>query len=958
MRGYLYHESAIRHNPSSRLKRDGIIPDMPSLVAIDLETTGLDAQKDAIIEIAAVRFNGSRIEAEWNTLINPQRPIPPAITALTGINNDMVRNAPPLRAVLQQLVDFIGDSPVVGHNVRFDLGFLQKQGVLHLAEAIDTYELASVLLPTASRYSLGALGQILGILIPNSHRALDDARLAHAVFLNLYERALALPVELLAEIVRHSEPLDWDGSWIFSQVLRARARQPIQARAAHQRDYEGLFASELRLHPPLVPVETPQPLDEDEAAAMLEPGGPFAHYFGQFEHRSQQLEMLRAVTRAFSQGYHLMMEAGTGTGKSFAYLVPAALWALKNETRVVISTNTITLQEQLINKDIPDLREALGLDLRATVLKGRSNYLCPRRLEALRQKGPDTGEELRVLAKVLIWLHEGGHGDRSEINLNGPVEREVWSRLSAEDEGCKAEVCVSRMGGACPFYRSRQLAQSSHLVIVNHALLLSDVVTGNRVLPEYQYLIVDEGHHMEAATTNALSYRVTQNDLARLLRELGGLSSGVLGRLVTLLREVLRPSDFAALQQTVQRATDLAFRLDYDLNQFLRSIDLFLESIREGKPVGMYGQQVRILPATRTLPDWGEVEIFWSTASETTGLLLNLIADLHTNISQGFERLGDDLEDTLGNLANIHRRLSEAQTYLNGMVSQPDPAAIYWVEIQPNNNRLALQIAPLHIGPLMEKYLWHEKNSIILTSATLTTQGEFNYLRSRLNADEADELVLGSPFDYESSTLLFIANDIPEPVDANGYQRAVEQSLVRLARASGGRMLVLFTSYAQLRRTSQAIASSLLEAGIQIYEQGEGASANTLLENFRESEKAVLLGTRAFWEGVDIPGEALSVLVIVKLPFDVPSDPIIAARSETFEDPFNEYQLPEAILRFRQGFGRLIRTQSDRGVVVILDKRILSKPYGKAFMSSLPECKVQIGSLRDLPALSARWLNL
>jgi DNA polymerase-3 subunit epsilon/ATP-dependent DNA helicase DinG len=292
------------------------------------------------------------------------------------------------------------------------------------------------------------------------------------------------------------------------------------------------------------------------------------------------------------------------------------------------------------------------------------------------------------------------------------------------------------------------------------------------------------------------------------------------------------------------------------------------------------------------------------------------------------------------------------------MVSQPDPAAIYWVEIQPNNNRLALQIAPLHIGPLMEKYLWHEKNSIILTSATLTTQGEFNYLRSRLNADEADELVLGSPFDYESSTLLFIANDIPEPVDANGYQRAVEQSLVRLARASGGRMLVLFTSYAQLRRTSQAIASSLLEAGIQIYEQGEGASANTLLENFRESEKAVLLGTRAFWEGVDIPGEALSVLVIVKLPFDVPSDPIIAARSETFEDPFNEYQLPEAILRFRQGFGRLIRTQSDRGVVVILDKRILSKPYGKAFMSSLPECKVQIGSLRDLPALSARWLNL
>lgn len=938
--------------------RDGIIADMPSLIALDIETTGLDAQKDAVIEIAAVRFNGSRIEAEWETLINPQRPIPPAITALTGINNDMVRNAPPIRAVIHELVDFIGDSPVVGHNIRFDLSFLQRQGILPFVEAIDTYEMAAVLLPTASRYNLGSLGQILGILIPNSHRALDDARLAHAVFWQLYQRALELPIELLAEIVRHSEPVEWDGSWIFRQILRARSRQPVEARQTRQQEYEGLFAAEHRLAPPLTLVENPQPLDEDEVASILEPGGLFARYFDQFEYRSQQVEMLRAVTRALSNGEHLMVEAGTGIGKSFAYLVPAALWAIQNNTRVVISTNTITLQEQLINKDIPDLRDALKLDLRATVLKGRGNYLCPRRLEALRHKGPETAEELRILAKVLVWLQEGGRGDRSEINLNGPAEREVWMRLSAEDEGCKAEVCVSRMGGACPFYQSRQQALSAHLIIVNHALLLSDVVTGSRVLPEYQYLVVDEGHHIESASTNALSYRVTQNDLSRLLNELGGTSSGVLGRLVSLLKEFLRPSDFGLLHQTVGRATDLATRLDFDLKQFLKSIEVFMENAREGKPVSSYGQQVRILPSTRKLPDWTEIEIQWDSTNETLSLLLNLIAELHKGISEGLERMGEDVEDTLANLASIHRRLSEAQAYIHGLVSQPDPAAIYWVEISPNNNRLSLQIAPLHIGPLMEKYLWHEKNSIILTSATLTAEGEFNYLRSRLNADEADELILGSPFDYENAALLYIAKDIPEPVDANGYQRAVEHSLIRLARATGGRMLVLFTSYAQLRRTSQAITPALLEAGIQVYEQGEGASANLLLETFRESDKAVLLGTRAFWEGVDIPGEALSVLVIVKLPFDVPSDPIIAARSETFDDPFNEYQLPEAILRFRQGFGRLIRTQSDRGVVVILDRRILTKQYGKAFLESLPQCKVHVGSLNDLPAITTRWLNL
>jgi ATP-dependent DNA helicase DinG len=260
-----------------------------------------------------------------------------------------------------------------------------------------------------------------------------------------------------------------------------------------------------------------------------------------------------------------------------------------------------------------------------------------------------------------------------------------------------------------------------------------------------------------------------------------------------------------------------------------------------------------------------------------------------------------ELEDELSTLANIHRRLAEAEMNISGLVDKPLSNFIYWIENAANSTSVALQIAPLHIGPLMEQYLWHEKACVILTSATLTTNGDFDYLRERLSADEADEITLGSPFDYEGSALLYLVNDIPEPSDANNYQRSVENTLVRLSKASGGRLLALFTSYAQLKRTSQAISPQLAEAGIQVYEQGEGASSNTLLEAFRDAEKAVLLGTRAFWEGVDIPGDALSVLVIVRLPFDVPSDPIIAARSETFEDPFNEYSLPEAILRFRQG---------------------------------------------------------
>ncbi len=930
---------------------------MPSLVAIDIETTGLDPNRSAITELAAVRFNGHRIEGEWSTLVNPGQPIPPMIVQLTGITNEMVKNAPPLNAVLAEFADFVGIDPVVGQNVVFDLSFLQKHGILQFNEIVDTYELASVLLPTASRYNLTALALQLGIpLLEDAHRALADARVTQAVFYRLYEHALQLPIEIIAELVRLSEPLEWHASWLFHQILSARTRQTVSPRSHERLNWFPPFDE--RLFPPLQCNDDLVPLDPDEVASILEYGGPFSQYFENYEMRSQQVEMLRQVTHALCASEHLLVEAGTGTGKSFAYLIPAALWAIQNKKRVVISTNTINLQDQLIKKDIPDLCSALQIDLRSAILKGRNNYLCPRKLNALRERGPDNADEMRVLGKLLVWLNQGGSGDRGEINLNGPAERDIWSRMSAQDDGCKAEVCVSRTGGGCPFYKARQAANAAHILVVNHALLLADVATGSRVLPEYDYLIVDEAHHLESATTNALSYRVTQGDLGRLLREMGSIKSGVLGHLLNLLSDIVRPSDMAALNQIVQRITDLSFRLDHDFKNFFTSLSDFLQDQRDGAPVGNYGHQERILSATRTIPAWGEVEMTWDTAHETQKLLINLLADVYKAIGELQGQMDDELEDLHSALGNLHRRLSEAEYNITKAVSDPDPSLIYWIEIPPNNGSLAINIAPLHVGSLMEKYLWHEKSSVILTSATLTTAGEFDYLRSRLMADEAGELALGSPFDYQSSALLYLVNDIAEPNDNYNYQRSVEQTLIRLAKATQGRMLALFTNYAQLKKTSQAISSALSEAGIVVYEQGEGSSANNLLETFKETDKAVLLGTKAFWEGVDIPGQALSILVIVKLPFDVPTDPIVAARSETFDDPFNEYNLPEAILRFRQGFGRLIRTAFDRGVVAILDKRILTKRYGPTFLQSLPECTVQRGSMQDLPARAARWLNM
>ena len=430
---------------------------MESIVALDIETTGLSPENDAITEIGAVRFSGRRVEAEWSTLINPGRRIPQEITQLTGITDAMVRGAPMVRDVLEDLDHFVGDAPILGHNVRFDLSFLRKQGLFRHNEPLDTYDMAAILLPTAGRYNLGALAQFLGILLPATHRALDDARVTHAVYADMYDMAMEMPLDVLAEIVRLGDNVaHWNGYGLFFEVLRARSREKVTTRRDVPGFYGRLFDAPVeRDAPPLKPAEQILSLDVDEVSAILEHGGEFSRHFNHYEQRPEQVELIRSITHAISEGQHLMAEAGTGVGKSFAYLIPAALWALTNGTRVVISTNTINLQDQLINKDIPDLQQALDLDLRAIVLKGRGNYLCPRRLEAMRRRGPDSPEEMRVLAKIFVWLQGSTTGDRGEINLNGPIEREVWSRLSAADDGCTGETCMKRTGGACPFYRNR-----------------------------------------------------------------------------------------------------------------------------------------------------------------------------------------------------------------------------------------------------------------------------------------------------------------------------------------------------------------------------------------------------------------------------------------------------------------------------------------------------------------------
>ncbi len=932
-------------------------------VALDLETTGLDAERDAIIEVGAAKFREDELLETMSTFVNPGRHIPHDITVLTGITDDDVRGAPQLYEVLPDLRRFVGEQPVVGHSVDFDLRFLQQHTSDFDNEYLDTFELAGVLLPDADRYSLSRLAQMLNVELERAHRALDDALASYRLFRALLRRACELPPRMLKEIVGHGQRGDWAACAFFREALEESARRPPETRAEPERlgPAGPLFAASEKVRP-LEPRDDQKLLNVDFLASVMEENGVFADRFPDYEHRPQQVEMLRAVGEAFNEGRHLLVEAPTGVGKSLAYLIPAVHWAVQNGERVVISTNTINLQEQLHRKDLPDFEQIVPLGFDAVVLKGRSHYLCPARLEALRHRGARSPEQARVLAKVLIWLLTTEDGDGDELFLPTALERSMWHRMSADYESCNPERCRFFQRGVCYFYRARRAAEAAHLIIVNHALLLADVAVQNRALPEYNYLIVDEAHHLESATTNGLSFETDRTSVRRLLSEIGRVTSS--GRVTGLMGQVLGRCREVDLPKDVREEVELSIgRIGQGVDRAVGELDTLFDGLEDfareqkGDRQSRYSFRMRLTSGVRVQPAWDSIEI---ACDGVSGPMKAVVSELE-RLAGGLDELAasydlpgaDELQVQMLGMA---QHLEEVRREIGHMIMNPSSSLIYWLETRPNSDHLSLHAAPLHVGPLVEEHLFHKKRSVVLTSATLRTSGTFEFVRERLHAWDANELAVGSPFDYESSTLFYIVDDIPEP-NEHGYQRVVSQGMVELFRATEGRALALFTSYRQLRATLRAMEAPLAQAGITVQAQGEGISRAQLLDNFRTGERRVLLGTRSFWEGVDVPGDPLSCLAIAKLPFSVPSDPVFAARAETFEHPFRDFAVPETILRFLQGFGRLIRTRDDRGVVACFDKRLLTKSYGPFFLDSLPGPTIRCGSITELSRAAAEWLK-
>ena len=490
----------------------------PVYVAVDLETTGLDANLDTIIEVGAVKFQGPEVLGTFQTLVNPYRDLPPFIKKLTGIVQADVDRAPPFAAIAAELEQFIGTYPVVGHNVSFDLGFLRKQGTALANDSLDTWELASILLPSNRDYSLAGLTREMVVENSRPHRALADAQATREVFLRLLDRAASLEPATSASI----------------GYIGARARQPFarifQTSQLETGDTRGAISDlrrprddQPRAAPVATPDEAPEPLDEDALTSLFDQKGAFSRLFEGYERRPQQLDMVRAVCRAFNEERHLVVEAGTGVGKSIGYLLPALVYAVRNRATVVVSTNTINLQEQLLNKDIPALVSVLeqeGLieagSARAAPLKGRANYLCLQKLNALSRTEGISAEHARLVSKCLVWLEVTRQGDRAEINL-APQETAAWSHISAAEAG----VCPGLKGeGHCFLRAARSRASTAHIVVVNHALLLSDLAVGGGLLPEHKHLIVDEAHRLEEEATRQLGFDLSEAALASCLDSL------------------------------------------------------------------------------------------------------------------------------------------------------------------------------------------------------------------------------------------------------------------------------------------------------------------------------------------------------------------------------------------------------------------------------------------------------
>ena len=883
-------------------------------VAIDVETTGLDPKNDRIIEIGAVRFSNGNAIKEYSSLVNPGLPLPRNIVQLTGIQDKDVACAPKFESIASAVLEFIADMPLCGHQIEFDINFinaeLKRLGKPKiLAPEIDTALLSRVVTPSIARYSLKHVSRALGVELSNAHRALADAKASGFVACSLLNKFDGIPLNVRAVLARFSPP----------SLIKTLLYKSIGANT-HTNNFIDVFPlqkppkkMEQSANPSELPVET--------IRRIFSNSGRLAEIMKEFIERPSQTRMASCVAEALNTATFLVAEAGTGTGKSLAYLVPSALYASKNDCRIFISTHTKNLQDQLVSKDLPLVKKISGENFRFSVLKGRSNYICVRRYRRL-----ISGELIDLsyrerlgLLPLIRWAQETKTGDIEEQNqFNIKWFSRIWRMVCADAHLCEGKRCPEF--NACFLQAARLRALGSHIVVINHALFFSELCSDSSFLGPIGSIVFDEAHHLESCGHRYLRVEADTNRFTQFTETMNQID-----------KELKKHPDLNAPEIAENDLKSLIKRMRSGIAAFLNDCNAWVAT--QNPPADEY--QLKY-PAD-TLCKLTSYTALMNVFSEFQQFLHQLIQILQPETGQ--QKTWQQLRPGVCLLSDRTSQLKADLDYLSGANLDDH---VFWIEGNRKKGWIKLCGVPLDIGSILSR-IWESNNSgCIFTSATLAVSRSLDYFMQKAglvgsNSAKTRGETFESPFKPEQ-TLRAAMQNSPEP-DSPEYPVYIADTISSLMSAFRKNILVLFTSNAML----EAVYShcKLLPAmnEITLLAQGITGPRHAVLEEFKNSEQCVLLGADSFWEGIDVPGKACEIVIIPRLPFLVPTHPLTKALSDRMSlkagESFFSYSVPEAIIKFRQGTGRLIRSPQDRGALIVLDKRIVTKNYGKRFIRSL-----------------------